>query len=82
MKLPVGDIIKSFKINSLYGLSSFDMVPRRGLEPPPPCEDQHLKLACLPISPPGQWERFPLTVKSEARTIGTAGFIVNYMASK
>jgi hypothetical protein len=30
------------------------MVPRRGLEPPPPCEDQHLKLACLPISPPGQ----------------------------
>ncbi len=29
------------------------MVPRRGLEPPRPCGHQHLKLACLPISPPG-----------------------------
>ena len=37
------------------GLSTFfKMVPRRGLEPPRPCEHQHLKLACLPISPPGQ----------------------------
>lgn len=34
----------------------FKMVPRRGLEPPRPCEHQHLKLACLPISPPGQGE--------------------------
>ncbi len=30
------------------------MVPRRGLEPPRPCGHQHLKLACLPISPSGQ----------------------------
>ena len=29
------------------------MVPRRGLEPPPTCVDQHLKLARLPIPPPG-----------------------------
>ena len=27
-------------------------VPRTGLEPAPPCEDQHLKLARLPIPPP------------------------------
>ena len=27
------------------------MVRIRGLEPPPPCEDQHLKLARLPIPP-------------------------------
>ena len=30
------------------------LVPRRGLEPPRPCGHQHLKLACLPITPPGQ----------------------------
>lgn len=30
------------------------MVPRRGLEPPRGCPHQHLKLACLPISPPRQ----------------------------
>jgi hypothetical protein len=30
------------------------MVPRRGLEPPPTYVDQHLKLARLPIPPPGQ----------------------------
>ena len=29
------------------------MVPRRGLEPPRPCERQHLKLVRLPILPPG-----------------------------
>jgi ribonuclease R len=29
------------------------MVPRRGLEPPPTYVDQHLKLARLPIPPPG-----------------------------
>ena len=29
------------------------MVPRRGLEPPRPCERQHLKLVRLPIPPPG-----------------------------
>ena len=32
-----------------------DLVPRRGLEPPRSCPHQHLKLACLPISPPRQW---------------------------
>jgi hypothetical protein len=34
-------------------------VPRTGLEPARPCEHQPLKLACLPISPPG-----PLNFKS------------------
>src|SRR3954453_19027017 len=29
------------------------MVPRRGLEPPRPCERQHLKVGGLPIPPPG-----------------------------
>ena len=29
------------------------LVPRRGLEPPHPCERQHLKLVRLPIPPPG-----------------------------
>src|SRR5437763_13153959 len=29
------------------------VVPRRGLEPPRPCERQHLKLVRLPIPPPG-----------------------------
>jgi hypothetical protein len=29
------------------------LVPRRGLEPPRPCERQHLKLVRLPIPPPG-----------------------------
>src|SRR3954470_666995 len=32
---------------------STKMVPRRGLEPPRPCERQHLKLVRLPIPPPG-----------------------------
>ena len=27
------------------------LVQMRGLEPPRPCEHQHLKLACLPIPP-------------------------------
>ncbi len=31
-----------------------EMVPRRGLEPPRPYRHQHLKLARLPIPPPGQ----------------------------
>src|SRR5687767_5664766 len=35
------------------GHSEFPMVPRRGLEPPRPCERQHLKLVRLPIPPPG-----------------------------
>ena len=33
------------------------MVPRRGLEPPRPCERQHLKLVRLPIPPPGHLGR-------------------------
>jgi hypothetical protein len=37
-----------------------EMVPRRGLEPPRPCGHQHLKLACLPISPPGHFEKLSL----------------------
>ena len=32
--------------------SSFNFVPRTGLEPAPQIWDQHLKLACLPIPPP------------------------------
>ncbi len=32
-----------------------EMVPRKGLEPSRPCGHQHLKLACLPISPPGHF---------------------------
>ena len=31
------------------------LVPRRGLEPPPTYVDQHLKLARLPIPPPGHF---------------------------
>ncbi len=34
-------------------LAAPELVPRRGLEPPRPFDHQHLKLACLPISPPG-----------------------------
>ena len=44
---------KPYKTVSSIWLSLL-LVPRRGLEPPRPCEHQHLKLACLPISPPGQ----------------------------
>ncbi len=33
------------------------VVPRKGLEPSPPCEDWHLKPARLPISPPGRADR-------------------------
>jgi hypothetical protein len=33
--------------------ANMEMVPRRGLEPPRPCERQHLKLVRLPIPPPG-----------------------------
>ena len=32
------------------------MVPRTRVELARPCEHQPLKLACLPISPPGQME--------------------------
>lgn len=30
-----------------------NLVPKRGLEPPSPCEDYHLKVARLPVPPPG-----------------------------
>jgi hypothetical protein len=41
--------------NDLKVLESDDseMVPRRGLEPPRPCDRQHLKLVRLPIPPSG-----------------------------
>src|SRR5471032_2449525 len=35
-------------------LGFVELVPRRRLELPRPCGHQHLKLACLPISPSGQ----------------------------
>jgi hypothetical protein len=35
----------------------FELVPRRRLELPRPCGHQHLKLACLPISPSGQYRQ-------------------------
>ena len=34
-------------------ISQEKMVPRRGLEPPRPCDRQHLKLVRLPIPPSG-----------------------------
>ena len=37
----------------IFGFLGLILVPRRGLEPPHPCEYQHLKLARLPIPPPG-----------------------------
>ncbi len=36
----------------ISGGSTNTSVPRTGLEPAPPCEDQHLKLARLPVPPP------------------------------
>ena len=36
------------------GNSRCDVVPRRGLEPPLPCENWHLKPARLPIPPSGR----------------------------
>src|SRR6187551_313311 len=38
-------------------ISSSKLVPRRRLELPRPCGHQHLKLACLPISPSGQYRQ-------------------------
>ena len=43
------------------------MVPRRGLEPPRPCERQHLKLVRLPIPPPGHLGHFGRRRRLEAR---------------
>ena len=31
------------------------LVPRRGFEPPSPCERYHLKVVRLPVSPPGHY---------------------------
>ena len=45
------------------------MVPRRGLEPPRPCERQHLKLVRLPIPPPGHRDRFGNRRRVEAAAI-------------
>ena len=42
-----------FKILSDLQNGGEGMVPRRGLEPPRPCERQHLKLVRLPIPPSG-----------------------------
>jgi hypothetical protein len=35
--------------------SKFYMVPGAGVEPALPFSNKILSLACLPISPPGQW---------------------------
>ena len=40
------------------------MVPRRGLEPPRPCERQHLKLVRLPIPPSGHGDEQRLRCSS------------------
>ena len=45
---------RSLKIQTIY---SSELVPRRRLELPRPCGHQHLKLACLPISPSGQYRQ-------------------------
>ena len=42
-----------FKVLGDVSMRKCKVVPRRGLEPPRPCEHQHLKLARLPIPPPG-----------------------------
>lgn len=55
------------------------MVPRRGLEPPRPCERQHLKLVRLPIPPPGQ-RRFVYGGRTDLST-GEAGFIDNSVSA-
>ncbi len=39
--------------NRSRALTNKQLVPRRGLEPPRPCERQHLKLVRLPIPPSG-----------------------------
>ena len=52
--LPGGIPLVSINICAPLGVQM--LVPRRGLEPPPSEEDQHLKLARLPIPPPGPCE--------------------------
>jgi hypothetical protein len=46
---------KSFKIRPAPGRSILKLVPGRGLEPPRPCDRQHLKLVRLPIPPSGHY---------------------------
>ena len=61
-------------------ISSSKLVPRRRLELPRPCGHQHLKLACLPISPSGQYrQRCP---SSMARTIRSVFLTVNPQGQK
>lgn len=45
-------------------------MPGRGFEPPPSCEDHHLKVARLPIPPPGPvcWAMRPRRAVSVARS--------------
>ena len=52
------------------------MVPRRGLEPPRPEEHKHLKLACLPISPPGL-SLSAIADQTEARNLTFSHAFVN-----
>ena len=49
-------IFNDLEENSDFESDDSEMVPRRGLEPPRPCERQHLKLVRLPIPPSGHRE--------------------------
>ena len=55
------------------GIIQGAMVPRRGLEPPRPCERQHLKLVRLPIPPPGHGMNVRVggALKGDARALST-----------
>jgi hypothetical protein len=57
--LPDGaDFLERRKHKTEPELGFVELVPRRRLELPRPCGHQHLKLACLPISPSGQFVDF------------------------
>ncbi len=61
--------------------SEFFFVPRTGFEPARSCEHQPLKLACLPIPPPGYFglERKDIFTTHKMKTILTNKFRVqNY----
>ena len=53
------------------------MVPRRGLEPPRPCERQHLKLVRLPIPPSGHGWCGPSAAPGRRGPIRAANGLVN-----
>ena len=53
------------------------MVPRRGLEPPHPCEYQHLKLARLPIPPSGHG--YAIGRQLSWHGAGVNGFILEFV---